>query len=152
MDHILIRGGNALNGDIQIGGAKNAALPLMAASLLTDDALTLSNLPHLADITTLANLLVQHGVDITMNGENGGHEGRTLSLSAGPTWTSLPWAARPKTPAFSQREIRGTPTMSPAAAVVARQQRSPHRWPRWRLGRTQAARFASPLLTAALSV
>jgi UDP-N-acetylglucosamine 1-carboxyvinyltransferase len=82
MDHIRIRGGNALNGDIRIGGAKNAALPLMAACLLTDGALTLSNLPHLADITTLANLLVQHGVEINMNGEDGGHEGRTLSLSA----------------------------------------------------------------------
>ena len=82
MDHIRIRGGNPLNGDIQIGGAKNAALPLMTACLLTDEALTLSNLPHLADITTLANLLIQHGVDINMEGENGGHEGRTLSLSA----------------------------------------------------------------------
>ena len=82
MDHIRIRGGNPLNGDIRIGGAKNAALPLMTACLLTDEALTLSNLPHLADITTLANLLIQHGVDINMEGENGGHEGRTLSLSA----------------------------------------------------------------------
>ena len=82
MDHIRIRGGNTLNGDIRIGGAKNAALPLMAACLLTDGALTLSNLPHLADITTLANLLVQHGVEINMNGADGGHEGRTLSLSA----------------------------------------------------------------------
>ncbi|MDE0814264.1 MAG: UDP-N-acetylglucosamine 1-carboxyvinyltransferase [Alphaproteobacteria bacterium] len=82
MDHIRIRGGNPLNGVIRIGGAKNAALPLMTACLLTDEALTLSNLPHLADITTLANLLIQHGVDINMEGENGGHEGRTLSLSA----------------------------------------------------------------------
>jgi UDP-N-acetylglucosamine 1-carboxyvinyltransferase len=82
MDHIRIRGGNPLNGDIRIGGAKNAALPLMAACLLTDGALTLSNLPHLADITTLANLLIQHGVEISMEGENGSHEGRTLSLSA----------------------------------------------------------------------
>ncbi|MBL4720189.1 MAG: UDP-N-acetylglucosamine 1-carboxyvinyltransferase [Alphaproteobacteria bacterium] len=79
MDHIRIRGGNSLNGDIRIGGAKNAALPLMAASLLTDAPLTLSNLPHLADITTLANLLVQHGVDIHMEGD---HEGRSLTLSA----------------------------------------------------------------------
>ncbi|MFT6582916.1 MAG: UDP-N-acetylglucosamine 1-carboxyvinyltransferase [Alphaproteobacteria bacterium] len=79
MDHIRIRGGNTLNGDIRIGGAKNAALPLMAASLLTEAPLTLSNLPHLADITTLANLLVQHGVAIHMEGD---HEGQTLSLSA----------------------------------------------------------------------
>jgi UDP-N-acetylglucosamine 1-carboxyvinyltransferase len=79
MDHIRIRGGNTLNGDIRIGGAKNAALPLMAASLLTEAPLTLSNLPHLADITTLANLLMQHGVAIHMEGD---HEGRTLSLCA----------------------------------------------------------------------
>ena len=52
MDRILIRGGTPLRGVIPIGGAKNAALPLMAASLLTDETLALSNLPHLADIST----------------------------------------------------------------------------------------------------
>ena len=57
MDKILIKGGRALSGCIQISGAKNAALPLMAASLLTDDPLVLDNLPHLADISTMANLL-----------------------------------------------------------------------------------------------
>ena len=50
MDRIRIRGGNALNGTIPISGAKNAALPLMIASLLTDDTLTLENVPHLADV------------------------------------------------------------------------------------------------------
>jgi UDP-N-acetylglucosamine 1-carboxyvinyltransferase len=64
MDRILIRGGVPLSGTINIGGAKNAALPLMAASLLTADPLVLANLPDLADITTMANLLVQHGVAI----------------------------------------------------------------------------------------
>lgn len=83
MDKICIRGGKALNGAIQIGGAKNAALPLMTASLLTEETLTLSNLPHLADITTLANLLVQLGVSLHMDGQaNGGHAGRVLSLTA----------------------------------------------------------------------
>ena len=84
MDQIRIRGGIPLRGTIQISGAKNAALPLMAASLLSDESLHLSNLPHLADITTLANLLVQHGVSITMNGHapNGGHAGRALTLAA----------------------------------------------------------------------
>ncbi|HZU89594.1 MAG TPA: UDP-N-acetylglucosamine 1-carboxyvinyltransferase [Stellaceae bacterium] len=62
MDRIRIRGGVPLDGVIPIGGAKNAALPLMAASLLTRETLTLQNLPDLADITTMANLLVQHGV------------------------------------------------------------------------------------------
>ena len=85
MDRILIRGGAPLHGSVHVAGAKNAALPLMAASLLTDQTLSLSNIPHLADITTLANLLSQHGVDIAMNGNapNGGHAGRVLSLTAG---------------------------------------------------------------------
>jgi UDP-N-acetylglucosamine 1-carboxyvinyltransferase len=86
MDKICIRGGKPLNGAIHIGGAKNAALPLMTASLLTEETLTLSNLPHLADITTLANLLVQLGVTLHMEGGNGngngGHAGRVLSLTA----------------------------------------------------------------------
>ena len=58
MDKIRIRGNRPLAGKIPIGGAKNAALPLMAASLLTDETLTLLNIPYLADISTLANLLV----------------------------------------------------------------------------------------------
>lgn len=82
MDLLRISGGIPLNGTIRVGGAKNAALPLMAASLLMDDVLTLSNLPHLSDITTLITLLQQHGVNITIksNGELG--EGRILSLRA----------------------------------------------------------------------
>ena len=84
MDQIRICGGRPLKGDIVISGAKNAALKLMVASLLTDETLRLANLPHLADITTLANLLVQLGVEIHMNGhaQNGGHAGRVLELSA----------------------------------------------------------------------
>src|SRR5204862_1958141 len=70
MDRILIRGGTPLTGTIPIGGAKNAALPLMAASLLTAEPLVLANLPDLADIRTMANLLGQHGVTIT-NAEAG---------------------------------------------------------------------------------
>ena len=57
MDKIIIHGGKRLHGTIQIGGAKNAALPLLAASLLTEETLTLSNLPHLLDISTMAHLL-----------------------------------------------------------------------------------------------
>jgi UDP-N-acetylglucosamine 1-carboxyvinyltransferase len=84
MDKIRIRGGRPLSGSIQIVGAKNAALPLMVASLLTEETLTLSNIPHLVDITTLANLLVQHGVQLSMDGHapNGGHTGRVLALTA----------------------------------------------------------------------
>jgi UDP-N-acetylglucosamine 1-carboxyvinyltransferase len=92
MDMLRISGGRALHGSIQIGGAKNAALPLMAASLLTEDGLTLSNLPHLADITTLANLLVQHGVRIATKGDGDGHDGRILSLTAADiTSTTAPY-------------------------------------------------------------
>ena len=69
MDRIVIRGGRPLKGEIQIGGAKNAALPLMAASLLTSEPLRLSNLPHLADISTMAKLLRKLGVEISMDGD-----------------------------------------------------------------------------------
>ncbi len=84
MDRIRIRGGNKLNGEIPISGAKNAALPLMAASLLSDAPLTLGNLPHLTDISTLASLLGVLGVEIAMEGDapNGGHVGRVLTLHA----------------------------------------------------------------------
>ncbi|WP_299397758.1 UDP-N-acetylglucosamine 1-carboxyvinyltransferase [Pelagibius sp.] len=84
MDQIVIQGGRPLKGEITISGAKNAALPLMAASLLTDETLSLSNVPHLADISTMARLLAQHGVSLHMNGgaENGSNGG-VLELRAG---------------------------------------------------------------------
>ncbi|MDP9195566.1 MAG: UDP-N-acetylglucosamine 1-carboxyvinyltransferase [Pseudomonadota bacterium] len=83
MDRIRIRGGKPLHGKIAIGGAKNAALPLMAACLLADGTLTLSNVPHLADVTTMAHLLAQHGVDIRLNGEgSAGSAGRVVELDA----------------------------------------------------------------------
>lgn len=84
MDKIRIRGGQQLNGTIRISGAKNAALPLMAACLLTDEPLILSNVPHLADITTMTNLLGQHGVQASLAGQGsgGGHRGRVMSLTA----------------------------------------------------------------------
>ncbi|QTK79653.1 UDP-N-acetylglucosamine 1-carboxyvinyltransferase [Agrobacterium tumefaciens] len=68
MDRIRITGGNTLNGIIPISGAKNAALPLMIASLLTSDTLTLENVPHLADVEQLIRILGNHGVDISVNG------------------------------------------------------------------------------------
>ncbi|HYM32187.1 MAG TPA: UDP-N-acetylglucosamine 1-carboxyvinyltransferase [Candidatus Cybelea sp.] len=79
MDKIRITGGAPLNGTIPICGAKNAALPLMAASLLTSGTLTLSNVPHLVDIQTMTHLLQQHGVDAE---PGAGGDGRTLSLTA----------------------------------------------------------------------
>lgn len=93
MDKIRIRGNRPLQGKINIAGAKNAALPLMAACLLTDKPLILSNIPHLADITSMANLLGDLGVDLCMDGENTSsplnsfqenkaHQGRVLTLHA----------------------------------------------------------------------
>ncbi len=82
MDKLVIRGGNALTGQIKISGAKNAALPLMCASLLTDQPVTLHNLPRLADITTLADLLNHLGVEVTIAAGNGNGAGRTMLLRA----------------------------------------------------------------------
>jgi UDP-N-acetylglucosamine 1-carboxyvinyltransferase len=83
MDKIRIRGGRPLSGTIPIGGAKNAALPLMTAALLTEETLTLRHVPVLADITTLSHLLVQHGATITMAGAQSAHEhGHALQINA----------------------------------------------------------------------
>jgi len=85
MDRIIVRGAKRLDGTIHIGGAKNAALPLLAASLLSEQTLTLSNLPHLADVSTMAHLLAELGVSISMNGDagGGGNMGRVFELNAG---------------------------------------------------------------------
>jgi UDP-N-acetylglucosamine 1-carboxyvinyltransferase len=80
MDKICIKGGVPLEGVIPIGGAKNAALPLMAASLLTSETLVLENVPDLADIASMANLLVQHGVALSPREARSG--GCRLELSA----------------------------------------------------------------------
>lgn len=84
MDVIRVKGGVPLRGKVMISGAKNAALPLMTASLLTEEPLTLSNLPHLADISMMANLLGQHGVSVSIDGsaEQGGEHGRVITLCA----------------------------------------------------------------------
>ncbi|MBW8726180.1 MAG: UDP-N-acetylglucosamine 1-carboxyvinyltransferase [Inquilinus limosus] len=83
MDKIRIRGGRPLRGRLPISGAKNAALPLMTAALLSDETLTLTNLPHLVDISTLATLLAQHGVEIALNGaDSDGAQGRVIELTA----------------------------------------------------------------------
>ena len=85
MDKIIIVGGNPLNGVIPVSGAKNAALPLMIASLLTKETLTLENMPLLADVTQLERILGNHGVDYGVSGKRA-HEtadsGRTVHLTA----------------------------------------------------------------------
>ena len=87
MDRIRIRGGRPLSGDIQISGAKNAALPLMAAGMLTDGRVVLSNVPSLADVHTMTLLLSQHGVTV----EPLGNDGRTLSIGGAITQTEAPY-------------------------------------------------------------
>src|SRR5205814_4698360 len=72
MDRIRIVGGNRLNGSIAISGAKNAALPLMIAGLLTEETLVLENVPRLADVAQLQRILGNHGVDITSVGKRSG--------------------------------------------------------------------------------
>ncbi|MBF0419423.1 MAG: UDP-N-acetylglucosamine 1-carboxyvinyltransferase [Magnetococcales bacterium] len=67
MDKILVRGGRPLTGSISISGAKNATLPVLAASLLTTGRLHLSNIPHLRDVTTMLELMGQHGSAITID-------------------------------------------------------------------------------------
>lgn len=67
MDKLLIRGGKALHGEVVISGAKNAALPIMAASLLARDHVTISNVPHLKDITTMMELLGQLGAHLIVD-------------------------------------------------------------------------------------
>src|SRR5262249_24776248 len=85
MDRMSIVGGRPLNGTIAISGAKNAALPLMIASLLTPERLTLKNVPNLADVSLLARILRNHGVDLTIDGKRGTpapYLGETFHLTA----------------------------------------------------------------------
>lgn len=77
MDKLLISGGNPIDGTIRISGAKNAALPILAATLLTDEPVTLRNLPHLNDITTMIELLVCMGVEVLIN------EDMSVQINAG---------------------------------------------------------------------
>ncbi len=87
MDRIRIRGGKPLSGEIAIGGAKNAALPLMAAGMLTAQRLVLTNVPRLDDITTMTALLSQHGIAVEPLGE----DRRSLSLGGPITNTEAPY-------------------------------------------------------------
>ena len=85
MDRIRIVGGQRLNGAIPISGAKNATLPLMIASLLTEDTLILENVPRLADVNQLQRILGNHGVDVMIAGKRQGddpNQGRTVHISA----------------------------------------------------------------------
>jgi UDP-N-acetylglucosamine 1-carboxyvinyltransferase len=85
MDRIRIVGGQRLSGTIPISGAKNATLPLMIASLLTEETLILENVPRLADVIQLQRILGNHGVDVMIAGKRPGddpNQGRTIHISA----------------------------------------------------------------------
>ncbi len=84
MKKLLITGGKKLHGEVQIAGAKNAALPLMVASILTEEKLTLTNVPHVSDISTMANLLVNLGIEVELDGLDPdlGNQGRALIFNA----------------------------------------------------------------------
>src|SRR3954454_22815641 len=85
MDRIRIVGGQPLQGSIPISGAKNAALPLMIASLLTPESVVLDNVPRLSDVRQLMRILGNHGVDASIDGKRAGQSeesGDTIRLSA----------------------------------------------------------------------
>jgi UDP-N-acetylglucosamine 1-carboxyvinyltransferase len=82
MDRIIIRGGNRLEGRIVVSGAKNAALTLLPCALLTDEPLTLRNLPRLADVDSFGHLLNQLGVSTTVEGSKPDEFGRVMTLRA----------------------------------------------------------------------
>src|SRR5260370_23117929 len=85
VDRIRIVGGRNVNGRSRISGAKNATLPLMIASLLTEQTLILDNVPRLADVALLERILGNHGVDIMVSGKRSGEtadHGQTLHISA----------------------------------------------------------------------
>ena len=89
MDRIRIVGGQRLTGTIPISGAKNAALPLMIASLLTRETLTLHNVPRLADVNLLARILGNHGVDVTIAGKRPGERSSDRYTVSGNPQTSM---------------------------------------------------------------
>ncbi len=82
MDRILIRGGKRLSGTVPISGAKNAALTLLPCALLTDEPLTLRNLPRLADVDSFGHLLNELGVSTTVAGARGKEAGRVITMKA----------------------------------------------------------------------
>ena len=84
MDRLRINGGVPLQGEIAISGAKNAALPLLALGLMSDDALVLENVPRLADTLSMEGLIRHHGVDVTRNGN-------TVTMQGGATNYAAPY-------------------------------------------------------------
>ena len=71
MDKLIIEGGRRLSGEVAVSGAKNAALPILAATLLTEAPVTVRNVPHLRDVTTTLSLLQTMGAEVTLDDKNG---------------------------------------------------------------------------------
>ena len=84
MDKLLIQGGNRLSGDIVISGAKNAALPILCAGLLTSDSVQLSNVPHLQDVSTMLKLLRQMGLRVEQDSDKVIMSGRAIDKLEAP--------------------------------------------------------------------
>ncbi|HJV87865.1 MAG TPA: UDP-N-acetylglucosamine 1-carboxyvinyltransferase [Noviherbaspirillum sp.] len=84
MDKLLITGGNRLSGEITISGAKNAALPILCAGLLTSDTVHLANVPHLQDVNTMLKLLRQMGLRVEQDGDRMALNGSTIDKLEAP--------------------------------------------------------------------
>ena len=85
MDSLRIEGGNRLDGEVRISGAKNSALPILAATLLADGVMHVGNLPHLHDITTMLELLGCMGVQVAIN------EDMSVETDCGIAWSCRAW-------------------------------------------------------------
>ena len=85
-NRLIIEGGKKLNGQIKISGSKNAALAIMAATILANRKVTLENLPHLTDIATMSHLLTSLGVKLSFrgNGNIDDARGKTMIFDAKP--------------------------------------------------------------------
>ena len=77
MEKLLIKGGNVLDGEISCSGAKNAALPMIAATILNNEKVIFKNLPYLQDITTMFELLGSMGADISLEAREAPHQRHT---------------------------------------------------------------------------
>mgnify|MGYP003408920509 CR=1 FL=1 len=84
MDKLLITGGRRLSGEITISGAKNAALPILCAGLLTAEPVMLSNLPHLQDVSTMLRLLRQMGLQVEQQGDRCTLQGNAIDKLEAP--------------------------------------------------------------------
>jgi UDP-N-acetylglucosamine 1-carboxyvinyltransferase len=84
MDKFLITGGVKLEGEVRISGAKNAALPLLAAMILADSPTTLTNVPHLKDVNTLVKLIAGLGITMTYEGDTVRADASTLDNQFAP--------------------------------------------------------------------